>query len=51
MVPYMFAVNEYFVVEKIITLLFERNKLIINILLKDVSNSCMWIVIQSKWQT
>ena len=37
MVPYMFAVNEYFVLEKIITLLFERNKLIINILLKDVS--------------
>ena len=37
MVPYMFAVYEFSVLEKIIILLFERDKPIIKILLKDIS--------------
>ena len=37
MVPYIFAVYEFSALEKVIILLFERNKLNIKVLLKDIS--------------
>ena len=37
MVPYMFVVYKFSVLEKITILLFERNTPIIKILLKDIS--------------